>query len=175
VGGLAIVVTGTWGTGKSAILEHLGDEFDVVPEPARLALADDPSLQGDWKRFTETLLLRAIVDRDAADGEVTLFDRGVPDCVAYAKWFGLEHPNFRDGGTEHRYHEEVLICPPWKDIYVNDHLRLATYQQAQRFHDVLAATYVEMGYTLVAIPPMELDGRVDFVRTFIAERTEVAR
>ncbi len=172
---LAIVVTGTWGTGKSAILEHLGDEVDVVPEPARLALAEDPSLQGDWKRFTETLLQRAIADRAAADGEVTLFDRGVPDYVAYARWFGLEQPNFRDGATRHRYHEEVLICPPWKDIYVNDHLRLATYEQALRFHEVLTSTYEEMGYMLVAIPPMELDDRVDFVRTFIAERTEVAR
>ena len=173
--GLLAIVTGTWGTGKSAILEHLGDEFDVVPEPARLALADDPSLQGDWERFTETLLRRAIADRAAADGEVTLFDRGVPDCVAYAKWFGLAHPNFGDDETKHRYHDEVLICPPWRDIYVNDQLRLATFEQAMSFHEVLAATYEEMGYTLVAIPRMELDDRVGFVRTFIARRTEVAR
>lgn len=171
---LSIVVTGTWGTGKSTIVERLGGEFQVVPEPARLALADDPSLRGDWQRFAETLLQRSIADHARAEGGITLFDRGVPDCVAYARWFGLEQSIFREAETRHRYHDEVLICPPWKDIYVNDDLRLATYEQARMFDEVLVTTYQELGYELVTIPNTEPDARVHFVRAFIAERTEVA-
>lgn len=82
---LAIILTGTWGTGKTAVLDRLAGEFALAAEPARIALAEDPTLGDDWGRFTRALLERSIEDHASVGPGVTLFDRGVPDCLAYAR------------------------------------------------------------------------------------------
>jgi predicted ATPase len=172
VGSFALIVTGTWGMGKTTLLEKLAGEFHITPEPGLLAMAEDPTLQDNWQRFTEVLLTRAVTDHAALQPGVTLFDRGVPDCLAYARWFELDESPFRAAGARHRYFDEVLVCPPCPDIYVNDDLRLATYDQAAAFNEVLTATYRDLDYRLVTLPNSGVEDRAGFVRNFIATRAE---
>jgi predicted ATPase len=173
-GSLAFVVTGTWGVGKTTLLERLAGEFHIMPEPGRRAMAEDPTLQDNWQRFAEVLLARAVTDYANATSRpgVTLFDRGVPDCLAYARWFELDESPFRAAGHQYRYCDEVLICPPWREIYINDDLRLATYDQAVAFNEVLTATYRDLDYRLVTLPTSGVEDRAGFVRNLIAAPAE---
>lgn len=168
---LAVVVTGTWGTGKTSILDQLAGEVAVIAEPARMALSEDPSLQGNWAAFTESLLDRSIRDHAAPKGGVRLYDRGVPDCLAYARWFGLRTCRYLEAVKAHPYHEEVLICPVWERIYCNDELRKATLEHAREFELVLIDTYEELGYRLVPVPTGTVENRAQFVRDFLADRS----
>lgn len=168
---LAFVLTGTWGTGKTAILDQLAGAVAVVAEPARIVLSKDPSLQGDWVAFTESLLERSKRDHAAHGSGVRVYDRGVPDCLAYARWFGLQTRRYLEAVEAYRYHEEVLVCRAWETIYSNDELRKATLEQARDFEDLLLDTYETLGYRLVAVPTGTVENRTRFVRDFLADRT----
>ena len=164
-----MVITGTWGSGKTSLIESLAGIFSFVPEPARAAIAEDPALLDDWATFSRVLLSRAVADFEADSGGVLLFDRGIPDCLAYARWFSLDEGPYLDAAVANRYEPDVLICPPWAEIYTTDDLRKATFDMATDFHDVLATTYVDLGYRLTEVPLVSLEERGRFVETFIAE------
>ncbi|HUG32247.1 MAG TPA: AAA family ATPase [Acidimicrobiia bacterium] len=168
---LAVVVTGTWGTGKTAILDQLAGEVAVVAEPARIVLSEDPSLQGNWATFTESLLDRSIRDHAAHSGGVRVYDRGVPDCLAYARWFGLQTRRYLEAVEVCHYHEEVLVCRAWEKIYSNDELRKATLEQAREFEVLLLDTYEGLGYRLVEVPTGTVENRTQFVRDFLFDGT----
>jgi len=168
---LGVVVTGTWGTGKTAIVDQLAGEVEVVAEPARIVLSEDPSLQGDWAAFTQSLLDRSIRDQAAHRSGVRVYDRGVPDCLAYARWFGLQTRRYLDAVEACHYHEEVLVCRTWESIYSNDELRRATIEQAREFEVVLLDTYHGLGYRVVDVPTGTVENRAQFVRDFLDDRS----
>jgi predicted ATPase len=162
----AIVLTGTWGTGKTSLLKALEDEYQVIPEPGRIAVTEDPSLQGDWARFAHRLLQLTLEAIEAARPGITLFDRGLPDCLAYARWFEVDEAPFVDSARS-EHHTAALICPPWEGIYTTDALRKADFGLAVEFHDVLVESYEDLGYELTEVPRGTVKGRARFVRSFI--------
>lgn len=149
------------------MLDALDDEVQVVAEPARIALGEDPTLGEDWGRFTHAVLSRSIRDFEASPPGLVLFDRGVPDSLAYARWFGLDTKIFEEAATRHRYHDEVILFPSWEDIFVNDDLRKATFQMALQFEATLVETFEDLGYRLFAVPRQTIGERALFVRDLI--------
>src|SRR4051812_38218245 len=95
------ILTGAFGSGKTTLLEHLRTlGFPVVEEPARQILAEQRSIDGaglperDARLFVELMLCRAMHDyrRSRATTAPILFDRAIPDMVAYANLFGFDYP-----------------------------------------------------------------------------------
>lgn len=166
---MKLVITGTWGVGKTTILAGLIDGVPVVPEPARIALREDPTLGEDWERFAGALLARSIRDFDASPPGLVLFDRGVPDCLAYARWFGLDTRMFEEAATRCRYHDEVVLFPAWDEIYVNDDLRKATFGMAREFEATLVETVESLEYRVVTVPKASIEERELFVRDFVGK------
>jgi predicted ATPase len=162
-----IIVTGTWGVGKTTVLAGLGDDICIVPEPARIALHEDPTIGADWRRFSGALLARSIAAYDTSPLGTVLFDRGIPDCLAYARWFGLDTASFIAAAESHQYHEDVMLFPAWRRIFVNDDLRQATFELASEFESTLVATFEDLGYRLVIVPKATIEERVRFLRDFI--------
>jgi predicted ATPase len=169
------VVTGAPGSGKTAVLAGLGPAVHVVPEPARVVLAelrasgDTRTHDRDWEAFVSMLLQRSIAQQEAAqatDGAV-VFDRGVPDNVAYAKVLGVDPAPAREAATRYRYHREVLILPPWEDIYTTDDERTMSFADTVPFHEALVDAYEDAGYTLVEVPRGTAAERAAFVREFV--------
>jgi predicted ATPase len=90
------VITGAPGTGKTTLVESLAHAGTIVGEPARELIAEHReatgvrSLDGSPELFVERLIARSIEKFDAAvDLEVAIYDRGLPDCVAYARGFNV--------------------------------------------------------------------------------------
>ncbi len=129
------ILTGAPGSGKTATLDHIGADIRCVGEPAREILAEQRSMGGagthdrDRSSFLDLILRRSIEKYEAAqrgDGSV-VFDRGIPDCIAYAVLFGIDPTPSVLASQEYRYNDEVFVLGPWEDIYVVDDERVMSF------------------------------------------------
>jgi predicted ATPase len=167
------ILTGAPGAGKSAILEGLGVGMHRVREPAREVIAEQRAIGGTGTAEQDpalfvALLLRRSIERylEAIDTEASaaLFDRGVPDCIAYAVVLGTDAAPSVVAAARHRYHPEVLLLEPWEQIYATDDERTMSFEDTIPFHDALVDAYARSGYALVAVPRGSVEDRVAFVR-----------
>ena len=172
------VITGAPGTGKTALVESLTHVGTIVGEPARELIAEhreatgERSLDGFPELFIERLVVRSIEKFDAApDAEAVIYDRGLPDCVAYANVFSLDPGPALAAAAARRYSDPVFVTPPWEAIYSVDDMRRATFEQIRGFHDELVAAYETLGYELVELPQATVAERVQIVTTFLRQRT----
>jgi predicted ATPase len=168
------ILTGSFGVGKTTILDNIGAGVRCVGEPAREIIAEQRAINGAAydpapSLFVELLLQRSIEKHEAAqagDGPV-LFDRGVPDCIAYAAHRGRDVTSPTLASERYRYNREVLLLEPWEEIYTTDDLRTLSFAPTLAFHEALVEAYQRTGYTLVPVPRGSVDDRTAFVRGFI--------
>jgi predicted ATPase len=172
------IVTGAPGSGKTAILDHIGAGVRCVDEAAREVLAEQRSVDGvgtpdrDAALFLDLLLQRSIDKHIAAEqweGSV-VFDRGIPDCIAYADMLGVDPTPSLLSSQRHRYTNQVLLLEPWEEIYVVDDERTMSFADTVRFQTALTDAYRRAGYSLVKVPRDSVDQRAAFVRDFVANR-----
>jgi predicted ATPase len=172
------IVTGAPGSGKTAILDHIGAGVRCVGEAAREVLAEQRSVggdgtpDGDASLFLDLLLQRSIDKHVAAEhweGSV-VFDRGIPDCIAYADMLGVDPTPSLLSSQRNRYNNQVLLLEPWEEIYVVDDERTMSFADTVPFHTALTDAYKRAGYSLVPVPRDSVDQRAAFVRDFIANR-----
>jgi predicted ATPase len=168
------VITGAPGTGKTALVQCLANFGTIVGEPARELIAEhleatgEPSLDGSPGLFVERLIARSIEKFDAApDSEAIIYDRGLPDCVAYARVFGVDPGPALATAAARRYSDPVFVAPPWEAIYSVDEMRRASFDQISVFHDELVAAYGSLGYELVELPRASVADRVHIIATVL--------
>lgn len=174
-----LILTGSPGSGKTAILSRLKREFGCVDEPAREVLAEQRATggRGTWDQdpslFVHLLLQRSIERYEAArrSDETVIFDRGIPDCVVYAIRAGTDATPSVAAVEAFRYQPDVLFLEPWSDIYTTDEERIMSFDDTVSFSEELKDVYERSDYTLVRIPQTSIDDRAAFVREFIARRT----
>ncbi len=175
-----IVVTGAPGTGKTVVINGLEaqgyhcfheiirsmtakaklDGTKKTPVSNPLAFVDDPLkfnqllLQGRLSHFKEAQDL---------DTEVSFFDRGMPDVLAYMDYFEQSYgQDFINTCENHKY-DAVFIMPPWKEIYVSDNERLETFDEAEKLHKNLMNTYKAFGYYPISVPKTSVSQRISFI------------
>lgn len=172
------IVTGAPGSGKTAILDHVGGGIRCVDEAAREILAEQRLVDGmgtpdrDARLFLDLLLHRSIDKHVAAqpwEGSV-VFDRGIPDCIAYAVMLGVDPTPSLLASQRHRYNNQVFLLEPWEEIYVVDEERTMSFADTIPFHGALMDAYARAGYALVEVPRDSVDNRAAFLRDFIADR-----
>lgn len=164
------ILTGAPGTGKTTVLELLATRYATVPEPARLVIAEHMAATGETtldhrpELFVEKLIERSLRDYEAAyDSEITVFDRGLPDCAAYAAIFGLDEAPTLEIATKCRYESPVFMTRPWREIYTTDAMRRATFQQVEAFHTILEQVYLRLDYEIAEVPQTSPVGRAAFI------------
>jgi predicted ATPase len=170
------ILTGAPGSGKTAILDRIGLEIRRVSEPAREILAEQRAIDGagthdrDPSLFVDLLLRRSIDKYETAqDGEgPTVFDRGVPDCIAYAVLMEIDPTPSIQAAESYRYNREVPILAPWEDIYSVDEERTMSFADTIAFHAALVEAYERCGYTLVEVPRGSVGNRASFVQDLIS-------
>ena len=171
------ILTGAPGAGKTTVLDHVGADIRCVGEPAREILAEQRSVggagtpDGDPSLFLDLLLRRSIDKYEAAqrwEGPV-VFDRGIPDCVAYAVLLGVDPASSVLASQTHRYHSEVLFLEPWEEIYTVDDERTMSFADTLPFHEALVDAYERAGYTIVEVPRDSVEDRAAFVRDLITQ------
>jgi len=175
-----IVITGGPGTGKTVIIKALEEsghycfhefirsmtlearkEWDLETKGTNpIAFVDDSKsfniklLDGRREQFKKASEL---------DNEITFYDRGMPDVIAYMDYFEQSYEdNFRKTCEQHKY-DQAFILPPWKDIYVQDNERLESYGQATEIHHHLMNTYTSLGYKVIEVPFASVEDRMQFI------------
>ena len=160
------------GAGKSAVLSRL-TELGIlcVPEPAREILAEQRRIQGTGvpeKRpdlFTMLMLSRSIHSYSAhrPEAETVIFDRGIPDMLAYARLFRLDETPYANAAREFRYNPNVFYFPAWEKIYTTDSERKMSFADASAFGSVLRSIYEGYSYHLLDVPRLTVEERVEFI------------
>ena len=152
------------GSGKSTLLAELCKRgFTVVPEPARIVLAEQRAAGGEGvperspQRFCDLMLER--MKSDYAEHPDAFYDRGIPDLVGYAHLFGLEPPCVDD----RRYDDRVFVLPAWREIYATDDERKMTFEMAEAFGQDVRRIYEGMGYGIVEVPKDTPGARARFI------------
>jgi predicted ATPase len=49
-------------------------------------------------------------------GGIIIYDRGVPDNIAYAQLFNLDYRPAHLAAKLYRYHPDVFVFPEWEEI-----------------------------------------------------------
>lgn len=111
------------------------------------------------------LLSRAIYQfkqTQELDGNV-IYDRGIPDVIAYFQLFNLSYPPAQQASTLFRYEPNVFVFPPWKEIYTTDDERKMSFEAAKDFGIKVQQIYREYGYKLIDVPFVSPEERAQFI------------
>lgn len=175
-----IVITGGPGTGKTSLVKSLevngylcfheiirdmtfealngSDPSDFATNP--LAFVKDPYkfnqriLEGRLKQFHSAA--------ESGRNEV-FFDRGIPDVLAYMDYFKQDYERyFVEACEKHRY-DEVIILPPWEQIYISDNERFESFEEARAIHEELVNTYHNFGYNPMIMPLDTVETRSNMI------------
>lgn len=167
------VVTGGPGSGKSSLISELEKRcFARSIEAGRSIIQDQVTIGGralpwdDRQLFAELMLSWEMRSYSAAQlGEGTVFfDRGVPDVIGYLRLCQLPVlKHMKIAAETFRYNSTVFIAPPWQEIFHQDRERKQDFEEAIQTYDALVETYQEQNYSLVELPRLPLDQRVNFV------------
>jgi predicted ATPase len=183
-----IVITGGPGTGKTSVIRVLeekgyfcfhevvrdftleakrnGDPASIQSNP--LAFVDDPF------SFNQQILNARLAHYRAGDGldrEVVFYDRGIPDVLAYMRYFDQAYPReFQVCCEEHKY-DRVVVLPPWEDIYTQDEERLESFAQAMEIHEELIGMYAEFRYEIRIVPHGTVEERADYIINHVIPQT----
>jgi predicted ATPase len=173
------VLSGAMGAGKSAILSRLSDlGIHCVSEPAREILAEQRRIQAmgvpekNADLFSTLMFSRSIHNYDdhSSVEEAVVFDRGIPDMVAYARLFGLDETSYRNAAQEFRYNPTVFYFPAWEEIYTTDSERKMSFEGAKAFGAVVRSIYEKFEYRILEVPRFSLEERVQFILDRIANQ-----
>jgi predicted ATPase len=166
------VLTGAMGSGKSTILEQLRTIGLLgVPEPARKILQEQRAISArgvpeiDPDLFTQLMLSRAtsFYLENFSTETLTVFDRGIPDMIAYAELFGLDTKIYYNSATLYKYNPCVFWFKGWKDIYKQDDERKMDFQLAYEFGERVGEIYRELEYEVIQVPLLSIEQRAEFI------------
>ncbi|MEE9452375.1 MAG: AAA family ATPase [Gammaproteobacteria bacterium] len=173
------ILTGAMGAGKSTLLKELRKlGLPCIDEPARQILAEQRSLQAEGvpennpKLFTDLLLSRSIYQFKQMQNsqEPVIFDRGMPDNIAYAKLFNLNTQVSLNASQQYRYNKLVFFLPGWKEIYKNDDERKMTFNEANQFGHEIKKIYQALAYQAIDVPLDSPLSRAEFIFNRVVEK-----
>lgn len=165
---LFYVLAGPPGAGKTTLLDQVAGEIAVVPEYARRVLAHERRTGGratgdqDQELFVQRMLELALDDYHGAEGP-TLFDRGLPDLLAFCAHYRLPDDPVRAAVAAQRYNPVVFFLPPWAEIYTTDDERILDFEGAAAFGALIRTAYEQSGYDLIDVPKASVEDRAAFI------------
>ena len=168
------VVTGPPCSGKTTVINALAEQgYETVDEVARARikrlLAANISL--DEIREDGLVLQRDILaaklerERGLDREKLIFFDRGVPDSVAYYRYYGLDPREAIEQASHNRYqHIFFLEGLP----IVHDDVRNEDADAARQIGELIYQAYGEIGYMVTRVPAVSVEERVEFILQNVA-------
>jgi predicted ATPase len=145
--------------------------FRCFDEPGRKVLvsgSDEAKAQPE--AFIDEMLMHSLRNYEDAHGSrLAFYDRGLPDIVAYAYRFKVSPERCELEATTNKYEATVFVAPPWQEIFVNDEVRRASFDDYLLFHRSILNIYKKLGYSIRVLPKSSVQERVEFIETTISE------
>ncbi len=166
------VLTGAMGGGKSAVLKHLRNKNILcIDEPARQILKEQRIINGngvpekDPELFCQLMLSRSVhLFKSYAESKNTvIFDRGIPDMIAYADLFGIDKNIYMNAAKVYSYNNIVFMFKGIEEIYTTDDERKMDFKSAEKFGFKVKEVYKELGYILTDVPYLSEEERSFFI------------
>lgn len=163
------VITGASGAGKSTLIAALRElGHSTIPEAALTVMRAHPQYSGklippaDRVAFMEEVLDRSILDHESAHSmePPVFFDRGIPEWLRFLD--RGENLRYRTA-SKCGYARTVFLAEPWPEIYINDHERIASFDQAARSYARTVSAYVEAGFKTCVMPKVSVLERAAFI------------
>jgi predicted ATPase len=171
--GLAFILTGCSGGGKSTLLQALVQRgYAVRPEAGRQIVREQMHLDGEglpWRdaqKFVELAASRTLYlfNTTPLSSAPVFFDRALVDLTSFLEMKGIPVPAELTRAVQaYRYARTVFVTPPWRDIYVDDGERGKSFDAACREYDALVDGYRRAGYKLLEVPHGAVRARADFI------------
>jgi len=175
------VLTGAMGSGKSTLIREIKKAgIKCVAEPAREILAEQRAIESDGvpeqnsELFCKLMLSRALQNYSQGmnGSEVQVFDRGIPDMIAYAELFSIDPTSFYRASDQNRYNPRVFFFEGWPEIYTNDSERKISFEGARMFGESVRSIYQKLGYQLLNVPFQSIEERTNFILERLHDSTE---
>ncbi|MFC0878862.1 AAA family ATPase [Saccharicrinis sp. FJH2] len=163
-----IVITGPPCSGKSKVLERLSFlGYKVYPEVSRILIDNHTSNNinieeylKNKKDFEQDILsLKLQLEKRTNKNDIYFFDRGMIDSFAFIKFYNVELDDF-DNYLNYRYKKVFFLEPV---PYEKDKNRFENYEQSKQLANELQSAYKKYKYSLVNVPLMPIDKRVELI------------
>lgn len=174
------MITGGPSTGKTAViqeLEHRG--YHCIPELVRSLTAEVKDVEKrdsiivnpilsvkNPMEFNTKLLKGRIAQYQSAENSndnLIFLDRGIPDVHSYMNCFGQPYDKAFERPAHRFRYDQVLLMPPWREIYAADAERFESFEESERIFTALEKTYHNFGYEISLIPKGSVMERTDFI------------
>lgn len=163
------VVTGAPSSGKTALvreLEKLG--YRVIHEMARAYIETQmeqgrtlEEIRADKRSFENWILHAKIaIEVELPKDQVIIFDRAIPDSIAYFELAGLDAKDAIGKSPRNRYKKVFLLD---RLSYEVDHARIEDSRIAIRLEQSLEQSYKMLGYEVTRIGVMPVEDRLRLV------------
>ena len=163
------VITGAPSSGKTTLLKELEKRgYCVVHEVAR-AFIEKKIQQGrtleeirtDKESFENAVLNAKIaIEANLSKHEVIVFDRAIPDSIAYFEIAGLDTEEVVAKSPRNEYKKVFLLD---RLPYERDHVRIEEREAAARLDQSLEAGYRMLGYDVTRIGVMPVKDRLELI------------
>jgi predicted ATPase len=164
------VVTGGPGAGKTTLIRLLEQRgYATAPEHARHYINGElikgrtvAEVRRDQLHFQlGVLAMQLQQEKNTPREQITFFDRGIPDTLAYQRFHGLAvNADIRQAIAACSYKKVFLL-----DLLplVTDYARIENEAMQQGIQRLLIEVYSALPFPLVRVPVLPPDERVEFV------------
>jgi len=167
------ILTGTPGSGKTSILQALGDQgHTTIPEGATDVIAFEQALGIDapWQNPTflnQIVTLQKERQTLAVSGEIQFYDRSPLCTLALARYLGFDPSSLLMQEIEriqsqNIYETTVFFIQNLGFITPTD-ARQISYEESLKFEKIHLEVYQEFGYTCLTVPSGTILERVETI------------
>ncbi len=141
--------------------------YSVYPEVSRILIDNLTSqniiieeyLKNKEKFEIEILNLKFQLEERTAQDEIFFFDRGMIDSFAFIKFYHVEIPDY-EKYLKYRYKKVFFLeSVP----YIKDKHRFENQEQSEQIALELKYSYTKYNYSLINVPLMSIDKRVELI------------
>ncbi len=164
------VITGASCSGKSTLVSALEKKgHKVTHEAARIYIDREVAkgltikeIRADELKFQHEVLQMKLDTEDMLPKDELIFlDRGIPDSTAYYRLYNTDIDDSLGQKLKSCQYKKVFLLD--RLPYRQDYARVESEEEQQRIHELLEEAYIEQGFTLVKVPALPVDDRINFI------------